>query len=392
MNTHRYLAYFVLAISLFLSRSVVAQTDSLWLKNGTLKTGGYKVSHNNQKVESIQNPNESYDAPSVRMLATKDGLYATISLYADGSNGEYLAKRLMDSVVDLYGVDFPSGYFNANSIAQSFYFFEKDGIFTYVNKVNLEAFYTTYFGSCYDGIAKKTLFYNANSIIKMLNAYNKCLNPDFKEQVVEPHLKAFKVYVIGGGHRLTHNPKYFDYEGGDFRDEGMELGIGFNWELVSKLNLGLEFHFSKHTVESPTIRSYLNPGLIIYDYNKLGARLSCTYNIKAGKFAIKPGLGVGFSKLNGYEETRIQPIGIPPPFDEDFLTFKQLFNDFIAFGDISYQITNRFSLVTRLGYEVSLSKSRAGFNYFPDPSPEGAHNVYGGSLLMGVQYRLNKDK
>ncbi|MBI1227673.1 MAG: hypothetical protein GC192_20735 [Bacteroidetes bacterium] len=381
-------AYLTISITFFLCIKLIAQTDSLWFSDGQVKIGNYKVSYNKQKVESKTNQKEEYDASSILMLSTKDAFYRSVKITITGNPAYYMAKRLVESNVRLYGINFPAGYFNTNSVPQSFFYFEKEGVLTYINKANLEAFYRDYFGSCFDAIKEKSLLYNENSITKVLNAYNKCLDPNAEEKLVESSLKVISISAFGGIHKLTHNPKYITYEDGKFKDDGSDFGIGLNFELRNNLNLGFDIMYSIHEVESPTIKTYINPGLIISEYNMVGAHINCSYKIAFGKIAVKPGLNVGFSKLFNYKETRIQPIVLTPPFNADYFTFEQLFYDFYPYLDLGYDITSKISLFTRLSSGVSLTKSRAGHNYFPDPSPEGNHNIKGGLIVAGFSIKM----
>lgn len=383
-------AYFTISLTLFLCIELIAQSDTLRFSDGQVKVGNYRVSYNKQRVESKTNLKEEYDASSILMFSTKDALYRSVKITINGNSTNYMAKRLVESNVGLYGIDFPAGYFNTNSVPQSFFYFDKKGVLTYINRANLEAFYRDYFGSCFDAIKEKLLLYNENSITKVLNTYNKCLDPSAEEKLVEPPLKVFSISAFGGIHKLTHNPKYITYEDGKFQDDGSNFGLGLNFELRNRLSLGFDIRYSMHEVESPTLNTYLNPGLIVSEYNMVGVHINCSYRIPFRKFAVKPGLGVGFSELFDYKENRIQPIVLTPPFNADYFTFEQLFYDFYPYLDLSYDIVSKISLFARLNYGVSLTKSRAGHNYFPVPSPEGNHNIKGGLIVAGFSIKMKE--
>ncbi len=246
-----YLRYFSWLLALGVPYSLIAQSDTLTLVNGRVLVGSYKESYNHQQVENKANFKEIYQSKDVHSLATAKKYYRPVQVATEGEISPYMAERLVNSEVNLYGVDFPVGYFNAISVAQSFFYFEKDGVFTYVNQANLEGFYATYFGNCYGWIPDKKLHYSEGSIIKMLNAYNKCLNPNAKEQAVEPTVSEMNLVVFGGFGSLSHYPLNTAFNDGRFKDRQRHLGLGLNFVIHRKVVLGLEANHSSHSVISP---------------------------------------------------------------------------------------------------------------------------------------------
>lgn len=110
-----------------------------------------------KKLWKTRKTGKETSAEQVKQLTTSKEHFRTVETDFDGEKAFYMAERLFDGEVDLYELDFPAGYFNANSVPQSFFYFEKQGTLSYVNKANLEGFYLDYFGDFYGAIEKPTL-------------------------------------------------------------------------------------------------------------------------------------------------------------------------------------------------------------------------------------------
>lgn len=392
------LRFFSWLLALALPLNLCAQSDTLTLFNGRVVVGSYRVSYNHQQVESKTNINEVYQAKDVQRLSTSKHHFRTVNIDVQGETHLYMAERLFDSEVSLYGLDLPSGHFNANSAAQSFFFFEKDGVLTYVNKANLEGFYATYFGNCYGGIPDKKLHYNEGSIIKMLNAYNKCQNPDAVQKEAEPTLSEMNLSVFGGVGNLTHYPLNVAFNEGRFADFVVHSGLGLNFVVKKKVSLGLELRYAAHDMSSPVfISSYVGngPNIINAVFKTLGGHLSAAYIMKFKKLALMPGASIGAGKILGYDEELVQPeffINTRPftiePNAKNLFAFEELFYDLKAFANLSYELGPKFSLFANGGFNLIFTKSLVGEDAQLGVAKEGNHAIDGVLFGAGIIYKI----
>lgn len=96
-------------LSFFVAGRLLAQSDTLLLNDGRVLKGSYKISHNKQVVESNGTRNEVYQAETVKRLITPKGHFRSVEMDIGGEKNYFMAERLLDSEVDLYGMDFPAG-------------------------------------------------------------------------------------------------------------------------------------------------------------------------------------------------------------------------------------------------------------------------------------------
>lgn len=389
--------YFLTLLTAWAMCSFVhAQSDTLRLSNGRVLVGSYKVSHTLQEVEHKTKFNEVYRAKDVLSLSTAKRHYLSTDIRTKGETSHYLVERLVDSEVDLYGIDFPSGYFNTNSVAQSFFYFEKNGVLTYVNKGDIEGFYTSYFGDCYGWIPDKKLQYNEGSVTKMLNAYNKCLNPNAEEKVVEPALTGLCLTAFGGIGRQSHYPLNTAFNGGRFKDVSNHFGLGLNFVIQHKFVIGLEASHTQHSMSSPIFLVSLNdnsPIQLNANFNSYCFQLSGAFNLRFNKLTILPGASVGVGKIYGYSDKQVQQnifINFTPytinPLAEAIFTFEEPFYNLYAFTTIGYDIGNKLGLFARGGFDLILTKSLAGEK--SKGNKQGNHAIDGLLLSFGVAYKI----
>jgi hypothetical protein len=392
----RFLLYFVAHMA---ALGLHGQSDTLSLNNGRILVGSYKVSYTFREVESKTNRNEVYLAKDVKSLSTAKNRYCAITIYAQSETSYYMAERLLDSEVDMYGVHFPLGYFNTNSVAQSFFFFEKDGVLSYVNKANLEGFYSTYFGNCYGSIADKSLLYNEVNITYMLNAYNHCLNPSSSLKEITPAYNDVGFMVFGGFGNLKHYPLNVAFNDGRFEDKATHLGFGLNLSLLKrKIIIGMEINQARHKMTSPVFVakniSYA-PIIMNADFHTIALNLTASYNFKLSKLALQPGVSIGFGKLYAFNEDQIQPEiyinYIPKPVEyglENIFSFDELYYNLNAFAKVSFDLTNRISVFTRAGFDISLTKSVVGNSRFLVVPVEGNYAFDGMVFTAGAFYKF----
>lgn len=376
------------------SWGLYAQTDTLTLANGRVLVGSYKVSFTAREVEGRTNAKEIYMAKDVKGLSTATKRYRSVNIDVKGEPSYYMADRRLDSEVDLYAIDFRAGHFNENSVPQSFFYFERDGELTYVNKTSLEAFYSIYFGNCSSGMPTRSLVYNETSIVKALNDYNRCLNPASPQKVQAPVLTSMILSVHGGVANLTHYPLNVAFNNGHFKDKAKLLGLGVEFFLKNKFKLGLAMSLASHSVTSPIfVAGYgttNSPLALDMSYQTLGLGMSGAYVLRFNKLTLSPGASIGFSKQTSYSESqqqpniyiRFQPYTIDPDAEDQFV-FKELFYDIRAYADLSYELGSSLAVFARGGFNLTLTKSLAvGF--------EGNHAIDGMMVALGLSYTIKK--
>lgn len=381
----RFQRSFTCCIALMLAFGLCAQTDTLLLNDGRALVGSYKVSFNHETVESKTKLNEVYKAEAVKSLSTAKKYYRVVSIHVDGVSSYYLVERLFDSKVDLYGVDFPAGHFNANSVAQSFFYFERDAKFTYVNKANLEAFYRSYFSTCYDAIAKKTYLYNEGSVANMLNAYNHCLDPVAPQKVLEPSFTEYNLSAFGGIGSLTHYPQQRGLKGREFDDNAKHFGLGFSFVYHQKTRLGVEIVHGQHEIAySPSLAVVNSPIYGIGRLRTIGLNLTVAYIFRLKNLSLEPRVSAGAGKIYDTSELPIKEgiyiDFINPPKVRSF-SFEEPFYSLNVSGQLGYQVVHRLALFARAGFSLTTTKSITG-------DVEDVHVIDGLLITGGVSFKF----
>lgn len=227
-----------------------AQKDTVFYKNGKILIGEFGIASSRLSLYVGTDIHKKIFPITLAKFFSKGKYYYPVELTLYGKSNMYIAERVLDGAcIDLLMLDLdvenPSNYYK--NFTRKF-FFVQNGRIILINGSNLDAFYKVYFGKCYDSEENENLENTYNSIISVLNNYNKCSN---RSEVIENQkVKIIKGYGIGVDAGFFSNKIYGYLSKKITNGKGSNYGLSSNVKLIGNMAITVELGKEQSSMET----------------------------------------------------------------------------------------------------------------------------------------------